>query len=152
MKSRIKTLITTSSLLLALSCIVINIYASNKYSNSIDLNIAKNKIQTKTKNTKKSKLASLEFPQTIEEDQILEDWMFDPDFYFLQKEYQIEKWMLTKEFWLLKKQSILNKKLKENSTKKNSPTLNYEPNKSSSGIYSNFLEKEWLKNNKAFIL
>jgi hypothetical protein len=109
MKSLIKKIGISISLSLIFSCFVLVLNANNY--------------------NPETKLASLEIPESFQEYQKLEEWMFNVNFYAIkiEQEYEIESWMLNNDFWKIFKSNC-------------------------SGIQSNFIEKEWMNKHCFFIL
>ncbi|MCD4835013.1 MAG: hypothetical protein K8R31_14540 [Bacteroidales bacterium] len=139
MKFRAKTIVKFLSLSIILSCFVFGLYAQNKYSNLIALNtkISNHKTLPKTDNKLQVKLAILEELEIVEENQKLESWMLDSKSWEIVKKFkwdeepveeerEIEKWMIN--FKVIKEACMC------------------------IDIYSDFVEKEWMKNHNFFIL
>lgn len=112
MKSRVKTIIISLNLTVLFSCLIVGLYASNEYSHYLDSGISKYKTQVKhRKNT--LKLASLQIPETIEENQELEDWMLNNNFWIIITSYSLDeehikesneiesKWLNNHNFYIL---------------------------------------------------
>ncbi len=135
MKSRVKTIVKFLSLSIILSCFVFGLYAQNKYSNLLAIKISKRRTLPITDNKSQVKLAILEDMEIVEETQKLESWMLDSKFWKIVKKFEwdeepyeepseIEAWMT---------------KFKIN-------------NLACVDIYSDFVEKEWMKEHNFFIL
>ena len=137
MKTLAKSIVKFLSLSVILSCFVFGLYAQNKYSSLLALNtkISNHKTLPKIDNKLQVKLTILEELEIIEENQKLEDWMLDSKFWKIVKKFEwdeepfeepseIEDWMT--KFKIQKVECI--------------------------NIYSDFLEKEWMKEHNFFIL
>jgi len=137
MKSRAKTIVKFLSLSIILSCFVFGLYAQNKYSSLLTLNTNISKLKTlpKTNNKLQVKLAILEELEIVEENQELEGWMLDSKFWEIVKKFEWDEEPFEEpseiEAWMTK--------FKIN-------------NICCVDIYSDFVEKEWMKEHSFFIL
>ncbi len=138
MKSRAKIIVKFLSLSIILSSFVFGLYAQNKYSGLLSLktNTSKLKTSPKTNNSTDVKLAAILDLNVVEKARSLEDWMFDSFFWEIEKnvwneepveeERKIEEWMIN--FKVIKEACMC------------------------IDIYSDFEEKEWMKEHNFFIL
>ncbi len=139
MKFRAKTIVKFLSLSIILSSFVFGLYAQNKCSTLLALNtkISNHKTLTKTDNKLQVKLTILEELEIVEENRKLESWMLDSKSWEIVKKFkwdeepveeerEIEKWMIN--FKVIKEACMC------------------------IDIYSDFVEKEWMKNHNFFIL
>ena len=137
MTSNVKTIAKFVSLSIILSSFVFGLYAQNKFSNYLATNSKTTKYKTmpKTNTTNNKNLAILEEKEIVEEKCIIENWMLDDKFWELTNKFEwdkepveeqreIEDWMY--KFKIQRVGCV--------------------------DIYSDFAEKEWMKEHSFFIL
>lgn len=137
MKSNAKTIVKFVSLSIILSSFVFGLYAQNKYSNYLVNNskTAKYKTISQTSTTHRVKLASLDEIEIVEEKCLMENRMLEDRFWELTNKFEwdeepveehreIEDWM--NKFKIQQEDCV--------------------------DIYSDFVEKEWMKDHSFFIL
>ena len=155
MKSRIKVILKLLSLSIILSSSAFGLFAQNKYSNYLALNSKTLKRLTipKTSNSVQLKLAILEESEIIEDRQNLEDWMFNISLKSDQIELEIESWMLDDEFWEIQKPFEWDVEPVEEDREIEPWMTKFKIKRVGCvDIYTDFIEKEWMKKHSFFIL
>ena len=137
MKSQAKLFIKILSLSIVLSSFMFGLYAQNKYFDILALNTNTSKLKTspKTNNPPDLKLVTILDLNVVEKPRTLEDWMLDSKSWEIVKKFEWDKEPIEEpkeiEDWMTK--------FKINNT-------------CCIDIYSDFIEKEWMKNHNFFIL
>lgn len=137
MKSQIAFKAKILSFSILISCIAFGLYAQEKHSSLLSLNteIVRFKTLPKTNNESQNKLAIIHHGEIAEEEQQLEEWMFNSAFLQIKHQFEwenepieesreIEEWMKNIK---IKRMGCID-------------------------IYSDFVEKDWMKEHNFFIL